>query len=115
MFNNQFFKEFLMAVKVLKLTDSTNLLADVTEKGDEYICKNPVMIVMQEDDEGQFRIGFEPLPLVTDKTINIHKRHVIFLFTPPKEIINGYNAQFGSGIITATSIPDLNPQGEIFN
>ena len=104
-----------MAVKVLKLTDSTNLLADVTEKGDEYICKNPIMIGMQEGEDGQVGIGFAPLPLVTEKTITIHKRHVVFPSTPPKEIINGYNAQFGSGIITATSIPDLNPQGEIFN
>ena len=90
----------LLNVKVIKLVTGEELISQCEINDKELILKNPVMIGMTKD--GQ--TGLMPwAPFVDSKTIHISKSNVIYTETPIIEVVNGYNQQFGSGIVTANA------------
>lgn len=89
-----------MPVLFVKLTSGEDVIADtvVTEQG--VTLKSPVQLIMTP----QGGIGMAHFcPFVKDKEIKITKEYVLFTGTPDAEILNAYNKQFGTGIVTATA------------
>jgi hypothetical protein len=87
-----------MDVKFIKLITGEDVIAMVSEETETtYTLKNPTRIMM--NNEG---IGLGPIhPFLQDTQIIIKKDHVVFQGNTEPEIKNAYNAQFGSGIVTA--------------
>jgi len=84
-----------MNIKFIKLVSGEDVLSEVEEKDGEYVLKNPTRIIATR--EG---IGLGPLnPLMKDDKITVRKEHVVYIGEPDDEIRNGYNQQFGSGIV----------------
>ncbi len=93
-----------MAVKLLKLITGEDIIADIKIDGGEVTLKNPVRMLITP--EG---VGLGPLsPLIKEGSdIKVSANHIVFTGDVAIEVLNGYNAQFGSGIIQATSVPHL--------
>jgi hypothetical protein len=87
-----------MNIKFLKLVTGEDVLSEVSFEEPVYILKNPVRIMPTRDGG----IGMGPLnPFAKGEKIQISQKDVIFEDEPDDEIRNAYNAQFGSGIVTA--------------
>lgn len=92
-----------MAIKFMKLIDGSDIVADVTEENENYSCKNTVMLGFQETERG-IGLGMSPLHFVKDNIIRINKDKIVYEGEPADEIKNAYNAQYGSGIVTASNL-----------
>lgn len=93
-------------LKILKLIDSTEILAEVTnETATEVSIKNAVRIVVMQSraDPKTPTVGFAPWADFSDeKEFTIHKAHVIVQMKPVQEFVNQYNSMFG-GIVAPSS------------
>jgi len=93
-------------VKLIRLFNGEELLADIVSNEDlKLTIKDPIRVVLmpQRDPKASPSIGFAPwMEFSEDKTIELDKRHILFVVTPIKEFINQYNSLFG-GIVTSTT------------
>ena len=89
----------LLNVKVIKLVTGEEIISQCEVNDQELILKNPVLIGMMKD--GQTGLYIPWTPFVDGQTVHISKSNVLYMEKPLVEIINGYNQQFGSGIVTA--------------
>jgi hypothetical protein len=85
-------------VKLVKLITGEEVIAEIVD-AKKLTLKNPVKFVMSGEGVGMIPLS----PFSTAKEIEIKDEHVMFVLDVEDEIKNGYNAQFGSGIVTATS------------
>lgn len=90
-----------MNVQYLKLISGEDVIAEVIDpvqeqgESDVYVLKNPARVVFTQ--EG---VGLGPLvPFGVTKEMKVAKSHVVYTSVPVDEFTNGYNAQFGSGIV----------------
>lgn len=95
-----------MTVKIIKLVNGDELLADViNENIDPIIIKNPVRIIVMPNkiDPKTPNIGFAPwAEFSDDKTFTLDKANIIVIMNPIKEFIQQYNSMFG-GLVLPTS------------
>lgn len=95
-----------MTVKIIKLVNGDELLADViNENIDPIIIKNPVRIIVMPNkiDPKTPNIGFAPwAEFSDDKTFTLDKAHIVAIMNPIKEFVNQYNSMFG-GLVLPTS------------
>lgn len=96
-----------MTVKVVKLSTGEEVIADVTvepitQEINSYFfkLKNPARLAITN--QGAALMPFSPLS--SDDEFVIHSNFVIYQSNPEQEVLNAYNAQFGSGIVIANSI-----------
>ena len=90
-----------MAIRMVKIISGEEVIADIEISSGVYTLKNPVRVVMTR--EG---MGLAPWsPLIKEQKIQIRYDHVMFTAELDDEVYNGYNAQFGSGIVMATQMP----------
>lgn len=82
-------------IKVVKLINDEDIIAEVTENDDTIELKNPIRIVIT--DRGAAMIPMNPF--VKDKTITLKSSFVLYTGTPEEEVLNAYNQRFGTGII----------------
>jgi hypothetical protein len=85
-------------VKYVRLVTGEEIIAKV-EEADKVKLTTPVRIVITAEGVGMGPVS--PFMSGSTKTIEVAKEHVVFIAEPDDEIKNAYNAQFGSGIITA--------------
>ena len=93
-----------MNVKIIKLTNSDEVIADVKESDDDkVILSNPAKIVMFPGEDGGMGLALVPwLPYSDDEEVEIKEKDILVVVTPSSEIFSEYNGRFGSGLI----IPD---------
>lgn len=92
-------------IKILKLVNGDELLAEIVSAGDPMKIKNPVRIVVMPNklDPKTPNVGFAPWEEFTEeREFTLDKRHVIAIITPIKEFVNQYNSMFG-GLVLPTS------------
>jgi hypothetical protein len=86
-----------MDIRLLKLVSGDDIISAVEETADTFILHNPTRIVATR--EG---IGLAPMnPFLASKQFEISKSHVVYTGELEDEVRNGYNTQFGSGIVMA--------------
>jgi len=93
-----------MDIIVLKLITGEEVLGEVQSSTEtEWIIENPVGIAVVRGQNGQPNVGFAPFPIhapqVKGSIISLHKKHVVYHYTPAEDFITNYNQIFGSGIV----------------
>jgi hypothetical protein len=93
-----------MEVIALKLVTGEDLLGELESRSeDEFVLVNPVGIAVVRGTNGQPSVGFSPFPIHAEQkpgnTICLHRRNVVYSYTPAEDFITNYNSIFGSGIV----------------
>ena len=90
-------------IQLIKIITGELVIADVTENTGvagtitSLTLKNPMVILL-----GERGLGMSPLaPFIENDKLEILIDKVIFRGKADAEIVNPYNAKFGSGIVTA--------------
>ena len=99
-----------MNIKLVKLVSGEEIICELEEKEDKVILKQPISVVAVPQDDGEgIGVGFTlPWFLCSgEKEHIISKNHILCSTDPPIEMVNTYNSHFGSGIVTATQMPDI--------
>lgn len=90
-------------IKVVKLVTGEDVVADVEIKdessGRVVILKNPQRFMVTSEGVGSIPL----VPFSDDEKYIISMNHVVLICEPDINIKNGYNSQFGSGIVVPTS------------
>ena len=90
-----------MALKVYKLINGEELIAEVFNSFDAYIeLKSAAMIVMQQTERGM-GVGLAPYMPYVKGNIHLQKHAIAASGEPDPNMANEYNRLFGSGIVTA--------------
>tara|TARA_B110001454_G_C12549139_1_gene362803 strand:+ start:89 stop:394 length:306 start_codon:yes stop_codon:yes gene_type:complete len=93
-----------MSVKVIRLITNEEVIGEFSETETSYTIKKPAMLGFLADDDGKPNMVIQKyLPHSEqgdDAEITVDRSNVLFTFDPLSEILNHYNAQLGSGIIT---------------
>jgi hypothetical protein len=98
-----------MNIQGIKLVTGEEIIADVSVLRGQLELKNPVQLRMVPPKVAGAspQMGFVPFPAFSqqkqDETILIEPIHVVYHYTPAKDISDNYNQMFGSGIITPHS------------
>lgn len=83
-------------IKVLKLTNGDDIIAEVEEKNNNLLIKNAHRIIMTPDG-----LGLMPFMLFSkDKQFSISESHIVAKGEPEIEIRNAYSSQTG-GVVLA--------------
>ena len=96
-----------MAVKLLRLKSSEDIIGDVVSENSEYITvSNPAMLMPVGDPRGgNVQMGLAPwLPFSDQKEIDFPRDWVLVVADAVQDIVNNYNQVFGSGIV----VPQVN-------
>ncbi len=91
-----------MAVKILKLISSEDIIGEWEERDSESITiTKPAKLVMYPTDEGGVAMAIMPwVPYSDDKDIPIRNDCIIATLHPSDDVKNEYNERFGNGIVT---------------
>lgn len=86
-------------VSVMRIVTGETVIGSVTDKGDSYSIKKPVMIVPV----GKQEFGMAPwLPFAKEESVSVAKINVIYCVEANTELSNEYNSNFGSGLVMPT-------------
>jgi hypothetical protein len=93
-----------MEVIALKLVTGEDVLGELESRSeDEFVLVNPVGIAVVRGKDGQPSVGFSPFPIhgeqKSNATICLHRRNVVYSYTPAEDFITNYCTIFGSGIV----------------
>lgn len=89
-----------MSVKVAKLVTSEEVLGEVVSETEKFLTlKNPVVVALQQTNDGRMAMGFLPfMPYVKDP-VKIPLEKIVVLEEVDDNMKNQYNTVFG-GIVT---------------
>jgi hypothetical protein len=86
-------------ISVMRITTGETVIGSVTESGDSYSIKKPVMIVPV----GKQEFGMAPwLPFAKEESVVVAKINVVYCVEANADLSNEYNANFGSGLVMPT-------------
>ena len=89
-----------MAFKLFNLISGQECLADIEEETKtSYICKSILQLIPDPQQGGVAMIGF-PMFKEDSEPIEIGKYKIICESKPVQEVVNQYNQQTGTGIVT---------------
>ena len=91
-----------MAVKLLRLKSSEDVIGYIVTENSEYITvSNPAMLMPVGDPRGgNVQMGLAPwLPFSDQKDIDIPRDWILVIADAVQDIVNNYNQIFGSGIV----------------
>ena len=87
-------------VKLIKLMNGEEIVASVKNENDETVTVEKAAIVMLAPNQtGGLSVQMGPWCPHTDNPIPVNKNHILYSVEPGTELLNGYNANFGSGIV----------------
>ena len=94
-------------INVVKLVSGDEVVADVTDlqKKNSVSLKNPLMLVMQQKQEGG--VGVAILPYATSvegDTIEIGYDKIIYIHTAKSELVEYYNKVHGNIVVPTQKI-----------
>ena len=91
-----------MAVKIVRLRSSEDVIGDVVSENSESIrVSNPAMLMPVGDPRGgNVQMGLAPwMPFSDQKEIDFPRDWVLVVVDPVQDLVNNYNQAFGSGIV----------------
>lgn len=99
-----------MKVRLLKLLTGANVLAEIDERPEAVVLKNPLEIMAIPDETTQ-QLKVQLVPFVwftSDTEIAIDRTHILFIVNPDQKLADTYNQRFGN-IILASGMPTTGP------
>lgn len=84
-------------IKLVKLITGEELVAEIKDGVENVELKNPVAFTLTQN--GMRMIGYPLIPI--EGNLVIDKKCIIYMVDVITEIVNGYNKQFGNGIVLA--------------
>lgn len=90
-------------IKVFKLLNGEELIANVEITGLGYNLKDPAAIVIQQTAKG-VGVALAPYMPYADSEITLYASAIVSESTPNRDMENEYSRIFGSGIQIASSI-----------
>ena len=93
-----------MAIKILKLTSTEDIIGDYKEKDGKCFMNKPAKLAMFPTEDGGMGMALIPwIPFSNDEAVEIKKDCIMLnSMEPSHEIRNEYNKRYGSGVITPT-------------
>lgn len=86
-------------IKVVKLVTGEDVVADIEFQDESHgrmvVLKNPQRFMVTSEGVGSIPL----VPFSDDKVYTVNMNHVVLICEPDIDIKNGYNSQFGSGIV----------------
>lgn len=86
-------------IKVIKLITGEDVVADIeiieNSSGKLVVMKRPQRFMVTSDGVGSIPL----VPFSNDESYTINFNHVMLIAEPDADIKNGYNSQYGSGIV----------------
>jgi hypothetical protein len=96
-------------VRILKLMSGEEIVGSCSKRGSKIFVSKPcaIMLISSKSTPDQHSMALIPYAAYTkEQKIEIEKRHVIWEAELEDEVLNQYNAIFGSGIqIVSGDIP----------
>ena len=91
-----------MNVKVFKLINGEDLIAQVKENADSFLIESAASIVMQQTERG-VGVALAPyMPYAADE-LTLYKTAITAVGEPEVQLLNEYSRIFGSGIQIASA------------
>ena len=88
-----------MNIKIMKLINGDDIISDIDEsKG--LILKNPARLMMYPTEQGMSMALVPWCPYTEQEHFELNPTSVMLTITPPEELRNEYNNQFGSKLVT---------------
>lgn len=99
-------------LKILHFSYRENVLSEVTETGDFYVLKNPLLLILHQTENGLGMAIEDYLPFINseEKVVTISKDKPLFVLDEdqiPVEIKNEYNRIFSGIVIPETQSNNL--------
>lgn len=92
-----------MSVMMIRMKGGEDVVAEITEKEDTVVLKNPaVLMPMRDAGGGNMQMGFGPwIPFSasTNPEVEISREHILFTIEPNTDVANNYRQAFGSGVV----------------
>jgi len=89
-----------MTVKAAKLASGEEVLGEVVSETEKFLkLKNPVVVALQQTNDGRMGMGFLPFMPYVREPITISLDKVLVLEEVDENMRNQYNSVFG-GIVT---------------
>ena len=89
-----------MTVKAAKLVTSEEVIGEVVTETEKFLTlKNPVVVALQQTNDGRMAMGFLPFMPYIREPITISLDKVLVLEEVDESMKNQYNSVFG-GIVT---------------
>jgi hypothetical protein len=86
-------------IKVVKLVTGEDVVADIEivdeSSGKVVVLKRPQRFMVTSEGVGSIPL----VPFSNDEKYTISMNHVVLIAEPDADIKNGYNGQFGTGIV----------------
>ena len=86
-------------IKVVKLVTGEDVVADIEiidqSSGKVVVLKKPQRFMVTSEGVGSIPL----VPFSSDESYTISYNHVLLIADPDPDIKNGYNSQFGNGIV----------------
>jgi hypothetical protein len=84
----------------IKMMNGEEVIGKVkTEDEDTVTLEKPAIVMLVPNETGGVGVQMGPYSMLTDKPIAISKQALLFIAEPTSDLLNSYNANFGSGII----------------
>lgn len=84
-------------IKVVKLVFGDDVISEIEIQDNLVIFKKPQKFIMTPEGVATMPL----MPFSKDEEYKISMNHVILVSEPDDDLKNGYNSQFGSGIVIA--------------
>jgi len=89
-----------MSVKAAKLVTAEEVLGEVVSETEKFLTlKNPVVVALQQTNDGRMAMGFLPFMPYVNEPVKIPLDKIVVLEEVDDNMKNQYNTVFG-GIVT---------------
>ena len=94
----------IMNILLCRLVTGEDVLGEIITCNERMIAlKNPVMVALMRDKNGEPNIGFSQFPRYAsetkNRTIDFMHQHVVYYYTPAEDFCKNYEQMFGLGLI----------------
>lgn len=89
-----------MSVKVVKLVTAEEVLGEVVSETEKFLTlKNPVVVALQQTNDGRMAMGFLPFMPYVSEPVKIPMDKVVVLEEVDDNMKNQYNNIFGGIVV----------------
>lgn len=92
-----------MTVAMYKIVSGEVIVSEIIEKLESdtstILLKNPTVLVMQNDQNGELQVGLAPFLALGSEKVNLYKSCIVAETEPDAALVKQYNQMFSSIIL----------------
>lgn len=89
-----------MSVQVIKFVNGEEVIASIGKETDDTLTlSKPAIVMLAPNQSGGVSVQMGPWCPHSDADIPVSKSHILYRIEPNTELLNGYNTNFGSGLV----------------